>query len=74
MTNNTNNTYDISKFGGNLRRLREELGINREDFAYSIGVCTRMIYDYEEGFKKPKLETAMKIAFVLGVTLDSMLR
>mgnify|MGYP003518316928 CR=1 FL=1 len=34
----------------------------------------RIIYDYENGIKFPKLENALKIAMALGVDLDSMFR
>ena len=74
MTNNTTNTLDIAYFGENLKRIRIERKLSREEFAYRIGVSSRIIYDYEEGFKTPKLETAIRIAIVLEESLDSMLR
>ena len=74
MTNNTNKSLDIANFGDNIKRLRIEKKLSREEFAYQIGVSSRIIYDYEEGFKTPKLETAIKIAIVLKESLDSMLR
>ena len=74
MTNNTKHSLDIAYFGENLKRIRTERKLSREEFAYRIGVSSRIIYDYEEGFKTPKLETAIKIAIVLEESLDSMLR
>jgi len=74
MTNKIKNTLDIANFGENLKKLRVERKLSREEFAFRIGVSSRIIYDYEEGFKTPKLETAVTIAIVLGVTLDSILR
>lgn len=74
MTNTTNNILDINNFGENLRRIRIEKGFTIEDFAFEIGKSARLIYDYENGLKFPKLETLIVIATVLEVTLDSILR
>ena len=74
MTNNTNALLDINNFGENLRRIRNEKGFTIEGFAAEIDKSTRLIYDYENGLKFPKLETIIIIAIVLGVTVDSMLR
>ena len=74
MTNTTNNILDINNFGENLRRIRIEKGFTIEDFAFEIDKSARLIYDYEIGFKFPKLETLIVSATVLEVTLDSILR
>ena len=50
MTNNTKHSLDIAYFGDNLKRIRTERKLSREEFAYRIGVSSRFIYDYEEGF------------------------
>ena len=71
---NTNDKRTVENFGRNLRRLRIEKGFTIEDFAWEIQVSTRLIYDYENGFKKPKVETFVLIGKVLGVSLDDMLR
>ena len=76
MTNNLkNNTLDIRKFGLNLWKIRNEKGMSREALADLIGLTDqRIIYDYENGIKNPKLERALLIAMALGVDLDSMFR
>ncbi len=76
MTNNLkNNTLDIRKFGLNLWKIRNEKGMSREALADLIGLADqRIIYDYENGIKNPKLERALLIAMALGVDLDSMFR
>ena len=74
MTNTTNVILDINNFGENLRRMRIERGFTIEGFAAEIDKSARLIYDYENGFKFPKLETLITIATVLEVTLDSILR
>ncbi len=67
-------TLDNEVLGSNLKRLRKERKLSREEFAYRIGVSARIIADYEDGFKTPRLETFYKISVVLGVTMDSILR
>lgn len=74
MTNKTNNALDIKNFGDNLRRFRIEKGLTIEEFAFRIDKSSRLIYDYENGLKFPKLETIIIIANVLEISLDSILR
>lgn len=74
MTNKTNNALDIKNFGDNLRRIRIEKGLTIEEFAFKIDKSSRLIYDYENGLKFPKLETIIIIANVLEISLDSILR
>ena len=73
MTNKTFNTLNIGNFGLNLYRIRTEKKMTREVLADLIGLETpRIIYDYENNIKRPKLERVIKIAIALGVSLDSM--
>jgi len=74
MTNKTNNALDIKNFGDNLRRIRIEKGLTIEEFAFKIDKSSRLIYDYENGLKFPKLETIIIIANVLEISLDNILR
>ncbi len=67
-------TLDCEILGSNLKKLRKERKMSREEFASRIGVSSRIIADYEDGFKTPRLETFYKISIVLGVTMDSILR
>lgn len=71
---NTEITLNCELLGSNLKKLRKERKLSREEFAYRIGVSSRIIADYEDGFKTPRLETFYKISIVLGVTMDSILR
>ena len=72
MTNTNTRKRSINNFGKNLRKLRIERGFTIEDFAWEIQVSPRLIYDYEDGFKAPKLERALLISEVLGVELGDM--
>ena len=74
MTNTNQNALDILNFGENLRRVRIKNNLTHEEFAEKVGVSTRIIYDYEDGFKKPSLRTIVVIANVLGVSIDSLFR
>lgn len=76
MTNDLKSTtLNIKNFGLNLYRIRTEQGKSRQWLADELGYETqRIIYDYENGIKFPKLENALKIAMALGVDLDSMFR
>ena len=74
MTDKQKNILDINNFGDNLRRIRIEKGLTIEEFAFRIDKSSRLIYDYENGLKFPKLETIIIIANVLEISLDSILR
>lgn len=72
MTNKTKGKRSIDNFSANLRRLRNEKGFTIEEFAWQIQVSPRLVYDYEDGFKRPRLEKAILISEILGVALDDM--
>ena len=71
---NTNGTLNKDNFGVNLRKFRTDRGYTIEWFAALIDKSPRLIYDYEDGFKFPRLETIIEIANALGVSVDSLLR
>lgn len=70
---NSEITLNCEVLGSNLKKLRKERKLSREEFANRIGVSSRIIADYEDGFKTRRLETFYKISIVLGVTMDSIL-
>lgn len=70
---NSEITLNCEVLGSNLKKLRKERKLSREEFANRICVSSRIIADYEDGFKTPRLETFYKISIVLGVTMDSIL-
>jgi len=68
------NTLNIANFGPNLKRFRLERELTHERFAELLGVSSRVVYDWEDGFKYPRFQRAVEIANVLKVSLDSILR
>ena len=74
MTNEKQNSLSEKNFGRNLRRVRLEGGLTYEQLAEIADVSTRLVYDYEDGFKTPRLKTICIIAMALDVSLDSLLR
>ena len=53
-----------------LRTLRASRRISQGALAAAAGIQTKMISHYENGLSVPNLETARKIAEVLGVAID----
>ena len=49
--------------------MRLQKGVSQAALAKCLGVSAAMIYQYEVGKKKPKVETLSKIAGALGVDL-----
>jgi transcriptional regulator with XRE-family HTH domain len=54
-------------FATRLRELRAKSEMTREDLAAKSGLSRGAIRDYEQGKRKPTLESAVKIADALGV-------
>lgn len=60
--------------GEKLKVAREEKGITMKELASNVYVSERMIYYYEEDIRVPPVKTAVKLADILGVSLDYLLR
>jgi len=56
----------------NIRKIREEKGITREKLAFMAGASVTAIQNYEKGKQSPTIGVAMRIAKVLGVSLDEL--
>jgi transcriptional regulator with XRE-family HTH domain len=57
-----------------LRGIREEKKIKRRDLADLLGITGDYLYMLEKGLKEPGRELLWKIAGILGVTSDELLR
>ena len=73
MVKHKNGTYDISNISKNLVSLRNENGLSRKQLAKILDVSLRTIYDWEDGFKYPKLNNLIQIAMLYHVSLDCIL-
>ena len=57
----------------NLRRYRAERGIAQEKLALIAGVDRTMVSKIERELTNPSIETLLKLANVLGVTVSALL-
>ena len=57
----------------NLKRYRSEQGIAQEKLALIAGVDRTMVSKIERELTNPSIETLMKLANVLGVTVSKLL-
>ena len=66
-------TYDISNISRNLIFLRNKRWLSKKQVAEFLEVSLRTIYDWEDGFKYPKLNNLIQIAALYKVSLDCIL-
>ncbi|MBD5549281.1 MAG: helix-turn-helix transcriptional regulator [Lachnospiraceae bacterium] len=60
------------RIGRNIRRLRRKKGMTQEALAEEAGLSIKMIQKLENGQKGFHMETIIKIAVTLDVSLDSL--
>jgi putative transcriptional regulator len=53
-----------------IRELRAARGMTQQDLADRVGVTRQTVIAMEQDKYSPSLETAFKVALVLGVTLE----
>ncbi|MDC9583314.1 helix-turn-helix transcriptional regulator [Xenorhabdus sp. PR6a] len=63
---------DMTAFAERLRLLREARNLNQVRLAELLGVDPRAYNRWEKGASAPHLETVIKIADVLQVTIDEL--
>ena len=57
-------------FSTNLFQLRKALRLTQEDVAEKVGVTRQAVAKWESGDSLPDLETGLRLARALGVSLD----
>lgn len=62
----------MGNFTDNLRNRRVQLGMNQTELAKKIGVTPTTIWLYERGEATPKIDIALRLAKVLGVTIEQL--
>ena len=63
----------MSIFSDNLRKYREKTGKQAKEFAKEIDVLYSTYANYEQGRSEPKIDTLIKIADYLNVSIDTLL-
>ncbi len=65
-------SIDVARrFGENLRRARREAGISQEELGFRSGLHRTEIGILERGERLPRLDTFLKVAAGVGVSVDS---
>ena len=66
---------DKDKTGENLKRLIQQSGLSYDDIADYLNLNTaRVIYDWVNGFKLPKIEHLVLLAKVFKVQIEDILQ
>lgn len=60
------------KLGKKVQKLRKELGISQEQFAFKLGISRTHAGHIEQGRRSPSLEMLDKIARVLRVKVKDL--
>lgn len=63
-------TLDFASFGSKIRTLRIEKKLTQEELSVQIGVTRNFISKIETANAIPSLETVIKLAIALNVSLD----
>lgn len=58
--------------GENIRKLRKKMGLTQKELAERMQTSESLISQYEKGIKKPRIETSIRIANALGVSVYSI--
>jgi transcriptional regulator with XRE-family HTH domain len=62
-----------TRFAGDLRRLRETVGISQEELAFRADIHRTQVSFIESGHRSPRLDTLVKLAGALGVGVEALL-
>ena len=63
---------DYESLGMRIRRARKAAGMTQADLAEKLGISTSFLGHIERGTRKASLDTLVKMANELGVSLDSL--
>lgn len=64
----------INRFSENLYRLMNERKVSRESLAEKLDVSTRTIYFWQSDMRHPNYDQLIKIANILSVSIDGLLK
>ena len=55
-----------------MKFYREQKGLNQTELAHAVGISQSEVSSYESGVKSPRVNVALAIADVLGVTIAEL--
>jgi len=61
------------KMNERIKKIRKQKGLSQIELGECIGVSQQVITNYERGLREPNLETLLKIAGALDVTLETLI-
>ena len=61
------------RFGRNLARCREGAGISQEELSFRASIHRTEVSLLERGERMPRIDTALRLAGSLGVSLDDLI-
>jgi len=56
-----------------LREFRQKVRLSQTDLAKIIGVSRQMLWNYENNFSEPNIDTLAKIAIALDCSVDDLI-
>ena len=56
-----------------IRKIRKQKGITQIELGNRIGVSQQVITNYERGIREPNIETLLKIAGALDISLETLI-
>lgn len=65
-------TEELKKFGGRLRRLRKDRGYSQEGFAHLVDLDRTYIGGIERGERNPGLKVILRIALALNINAGDL--
>ena len=66
-------TYDLANISKNLIILRNRNGLSKKQLSAILNVSLRTVYEWEGGFKYPKLNNLIQIATLYQVSIERIL-
>lgn len=60
--------------GENIKKYRKALNISQKDLANKLNMPISTLANYENDHREPNIETLNKIASILGITINDMVR
>ena len=61
------------KMNKRIKKIRKQKGLSQIELGDSIGVSQQVITNYERGLREPNIETLLKIARALDVSLETLI-